>query len=77
MLHGRFSSIGQPANWIVVDICRVEDGVLVEHWDVIWTKFLKWPRPEASNVRRSIFCHLAGTVAFATGMPGCRRSSRT
>ena len=35
LLHGRFSHIGQPANWIVVDICRLEDGVLVEHWDVI------------------------------------------
>jgi predicted SnoaL-like aldol condensation-catalyzing enzyme len=35
MLHGRFSSIGQPANWIVADIVRVENGHLVEHWDVI------------------------------------------
>jgi predicted SnoaL-like aldol condensation-catalyzing enzyme len=35
MIHGRFSHIGQAANWIVVDICRLQDGVLVEHWDVI------------------------------------------
>jgi predicted SnoaL-like aldol condensation-catalyzing enzyme len=35
MLHGRFSGIGQPANWIVVDILRIEDGRLAEHWDVI------------------------------------------
>jgi predicted SnoaL-like aldol condensation-catalyzing enzyme len=35
MIHGRFSHIGQTANWIVVDICRLQDGVLVEHWDVI------------------------------------------
>ena len=35
MLHGRFSNVGQPANWIVADILRIEDGVLVEHWDVI------------------------------------------
>src|SRR5579862_9030416 len=35
MLHGRFSDIGQPANWIVVDIVRLEDGILAEHWDVI------------------------------------------
>ena len=34
-LHGRFTNVGQPANWIVVDICRVENGQLVEHWDVI------------------------------------------
>ena len=24
-----------PVNWIVVDIVRIKDGVLVEHWDVI------------------------------------------
>ena len=35
MIHGRFSHIGQATNWIVVDICRLQDGVLVEHWDVI------------------------------------------
>jgi predicted SnoaL-like aldol condensation-catalyzing enzyme len=35
MIHGRFSHIGQAANWIVVDICRLRGGVLVEHWDVI------------------------------------------
>jgi predicted SnoaL-like aldol condensation-catalyzing enzyme len=35
MLHGRFSGFGAPANWIVVDILRVKDGLLVEHWDVI------------------------------------------
>jgi predicted SnoaL-like aldol condensation-catalyzing enzyme len=35
MIHGRFSHIGQAANWIVVDICRLQDGILVEHWDVI------------------------------------------
>jgi len=35
MLHGRFSGIGQPVNWIVADILRVENGLLAEHWDVI------------------------------------------
>ena len=35
ILHGRFTNIGQPANWIVADIVRVEDGLLAEHWDVI------------------------------------------
>ena len=35
ILHGRFSGFGLPANWIVVDILRIEDGILVEHWDVI------------------------------------------
>jgi monoterpene epsilon-lactone hydrolase len=35
ILHGRFSQIGQPTNWIVTDIVRVADGMLAEHWDVI------------------------------------------
>jgi predicted SnoaL-like aldol condensation-catalyzing enzyme len=33
--HGRFSGFGAPVNWIAADILRLEDGVLVEHWDVI------------------------------------------
>jgi predicted SnoaL-like aldol condensation-catalyzing enzyme len=35
IVHGRFSGIGLPVNWIAVDIVRIADGVLVEHWDVI------------------------------------------
>jgi predicted SnoaL-like aldol condensation-catalyzing enzyme len=35
MLHGRFRNVGQPADWIVADIVRIQDGVLAEHWDVI------------------------------------------
>jgi predicted SnoaL-like aldol condensation-catalyzing enzyme len=35
ILHGRFSNVGQPADWIVADIVRLEDGLLAEHWDVI------------------------------------------
>lgn len=35
IVHGRFSGFGQPADWIAADILRVEDGVLVQHWDVI------------------------------------------
>src|ERR1700678_2648854 len=34
MLHGRFSGLGTSPNWIVVDIVRVKDGILLEHWDV-------------------------------------------
>ena len=35
MVHGRFSGLGTPAAWVVVDIVRIENGVLAEHWDVI------------------------------------------
>jgi predicted SnoaL-like aldol condensation-catalyzing enzyme len=41
LLHGRFSGIGQPANWIVVDIVRLENGKLAEHWDVIQDEVTK------------------------------------
>jgi predicted SnoaL-like aldol condensation-catalyzing enzyme len=35
MLHRRFSDVGQPADWIVADIVRLENGLLKEHGDVI------------------------------------------
>ena len=35
IVHGRYSGIGQLANWIVADIVHIKDGVLAEHWDVI------------------------------------------
>ena len=35
IVHGRFSGFGQPVSWIAADILRIEDGILVEHWDVI------------------------------------------
>ena len=35
IVHGRFSGFGLPVNWIAADILRIEEGILVEHWDVI------------------------------------------
>jgi predicted SnoaL-like aldol condensation-catalyzing enzyme len=35
IVHGRFSGMGQPRNWIAADVVRIENGVLAEHWDVI------------------------------------------
>ena len=35
IVHGRFSGMGQPVNWIAADILRIKDGIMVEHWDVI------------------------------------------
>ena len=35
ILHGQFSDFGLPVNWIVADIVRMKDGILVEHWDGI------------------------------------------
>jgi predicted SnoaL-like aldol condensation-catalyzing enzyme len=34
IVHGRASGF-LPVNWIAADILRIEDGMLVEHWDVI------------------------------------------
>jgi predicted SnoaL-like aldol condensation-catalyzing enzyme len=35
IVHGRFSGMGLPTNWIAADILRMEKGIMVEHWDVI------------------------------------------
>jgi predicted SnoaL-like aldol condensation-catalyzing enzyme len=35
IVHGRFSGLGLPKNWIAADVVRIADGVLAEHWDVI------------------------------------------
>src|ERR1700693_949207 len=31
IVHGRFSDLGLPVNWIAADIVRIEEGILVEH----------------------------------------------
>ena len=35
IVHGRFSDFGAPVNWIAADIVRIQNRILVEHWDVI------------------------------------------
>lgn len=35
MVHGRFSGNGRAAAFVAVDIVRLEDGILAEHWDVL------------------------------------------
>jgi predicted SnoaL-like aldol condensation-catalyzing enzyme len=56
MLHGRFSNTGRPRNWVAVDIIRVENGVLIEHWDVL--------QDEATREESS-----SGLPMFGTGFP--------
>src|SRR5882724_10205359 len=41
IVHGRFSDFGAPVNWIAADILRIEEGMLVEHWDVIQNEATK------------------------------------
>jgi len=35
IVHGRFSGTDMPRAWIAADVCRISDGVLAEHWDVL------------------------------------------
>jgi len=35
IVHGRFSGLDAPANGIAADIVRIQNGILVEHGDVI------------------------------------------
>jgi predicted SnoaL-like aldol condensation-catalyzing enzyme len=35
IVHSRFANVGLAANWIAADIVRMQDGILVEHWDII------------------------------------------
>ncbi|MEM5314643.1 ester cyclase [Paraburkholderia sp. JHI869] len=34
-VHSRYTSSATPAAMIAVDILRIEDGKLIEHWDVL------------------------------------------
>jgi predicted SnoaL-like aldol condensation-catalyzing enzyme len=35
MVHGRFTGTGRSVPWVAVDILRIENGRLAEHWDVL------------------------------------------
>jgi predicted SnoaL-like aldol condensation-catalyzing enzyme len=51
IVHGRFSGFGQPVNWIAADIVRIQNGILVEHWDVIQDEVME----EQSISKRPMF----------------------
>jgi hypothetical protein len=62
-LHGRFSGTGQPVNWIAVDVVRIADGVLAEHWDVV--------QDEATESQSRSGQPMYGDT-FPSVLPGCR-----
>ena len=35
IVHGRFWGFGAPVNWIAAVIVRLQEGILVKHWDLI------------------------------------------
>src|SRR3989441_11831716 len=57
IVHGRFSGFGAPASWIAADILLMEEGVLVEHWDVI--------QDEATRAQSK-----SGNPMFGSSFPG-------
>ncbi len=73
MLHGRFSGIGTPANWIALDIVRLEDGRLKEHWDVIEDEATRVLQKRVTDV----WCHVPrrGTSAVTSGGPRLSHAS--
>src|SRR5260370_38263488 len=60
IVHGRFSNLGRPKNWIAVDIVRISDGVFAEHWDVLQDEVT---RAESKS----------GLPMFGAKFPDCRR----
>src|SRR5436189_5134482 len=54
IVHGRFSNLGLPVNWIAADIVRIQNGILVEHWDVIQDEATEEHSIQAAHVRNYI-----------------------
>jgi predicted SnoaL-like aldol condensation-catalyzing enzyme len=60
IVHGRFSSFGLPVNWIAADIVRTEDGVLLEHWDVIQDEVTQEQSKSGQPMFGRTFANLCG-----------------
>ena len=66
-LHGRFSGLGLPADWIVVDIVRIENGQMAEQ--------LRVSHPGVDNTIEAILMGAIASVQvllFALGAAGVR-----
>ncbi len=63
IVHGRFSGLGATPNWIAADILRVQDGTLIEHWDVI--------QDEATEEQSK-----SKAPMFGTSFPALQRGAR-
>lgn len=64
----RFSGFGAPVNWIAADIVRIQNGILVEHGDVIENEATE----EQSVRHRTIALHdvlAAPALSRASRMP--------
>ena len=64
IVHGRFSDFGLPVNWIAADIVRIQDGLLVEHWDVIQDEATREQSKSGQPMFGSTFATYAGGRKF-------------
>jgi predicted SnoaL-like aldol condensation-catalyzing enzyme len=70
IVHGRYSGMGLPVNWIAADIVRLKDGILVEHWDVIQDEATKEQSKSGNPMFGDTFPtypHQSATTGFAGG----------
>ncbi len=63
ILHGRFSNIGLPVNWVAADVVRLKDGILVEHWTSFRT------RPPNNSPRAGALCSATRFRSKHSGTP--------
>src|SRR5579862_1280645 len=66
IVHGRFSGMGLPVNWIAADILRIEDDVLAEHWDVIQEEATEEESKSGLPMFGEKFGQLSGATKQAT-----------
>ena len=57
LLDRAFSNIGEPRAIIMVNILRIENGLLVEHWDVIEKEVTKEESKSGLPMFKNYFAH--------------------
>ena len=62
IVHGRFSGNGRPRAWIAADVCRIANGVLAEHWDVLQDETTKAESKSGLPMFGQLLCDEIGTV---------------
>ena len=73
IVHGRYSNTGLPANWIVADIVRIENGLLAEHWDVIQDEASRETSKSGNPMYRNKFPTYAAAVMPETQNQGASK----
>ena len=68
IVHGRYSNTGLPANWVIADIVRIENGVLAEHWDVIQDEATKEQSKSGNPMFGTSFSEPSGQAAASAAV---------